>query len=230
MSAILKTENLKKDFLMGKIKVPALRGVNIEIEQGSFTAVMGASGSGKTTLLNMVGLLDAPSSGKVYVDGIDTSDLSGTQMAKMRLEKLGFIFQFFNLFLELTALENVMVPLMLAGRGDAEKRAKELLELVGLGDRLDHKPSELSGGQQQRVTIARALVNEPVLLLADEPTANLDSKTAVEVVGLFRKLNKETGVTVFMVTHEEELGRMADRIIWLRDGLIKNIGNIDKIN
>ena len=226
MSAILKTENLKKDYLMGKVKVPALREVDIEIDKGSFTAVMGASGSGKTTLLNMVGLLDAPSSGKVYVDGIDTSVLSGTHKAGMRLEKLGFIFQFFNLFLELTALENVMVPLMLAGRGDAEKKAKELLGLVGLGDRMGHKPPELSGGQQQRVTIARSLVNDPVILLADEPTANLDSKTAVEVVGLFRKLNQETKVTVFMVTHEEELGRMADRIIWLRDGLIENIEKI----
>ncbi len=230
MSAILKTENLKKDFLMGKIKVPALRGVNIEIERGSFTAVMGASGSGKTTLLNMVGLLDAPSSGKVYVDGMDTSNLNGTHKAEMRLEKLGFVFQFFNLFLELTALENVMIPLMLARRDDVEKRAKELLKLVDLADRMDHKPSELSGGQQQRVTIARSLVNEPVILLADEPTANLDSKTAVEVVELFRKLNRETGVTVFMVTHEEELGRMADSIVWLRDGLIENIENINKIN
>lgn len=219
---VIRTEDLKKIYLLGKVKVPALRGVNIEIEEGEFVALMGPSGSGKSTLLNQIGLLDFPTSGKVFIEGMDASALSERERAGLRLKKFGFIFQFFSLFMELTALENVMVPGMLAGEsvGESKSRAKELLEIVWLGDRLEHKPAELSGGQQQRVAIARALMNEPSILLADEPTANLDSVASMEIIKLFRSLNESRGITIFMVTHEEEYGKLADRIIRLKDGMI----------
>lgn len=219
---VIRTEGLKKIYLLGKVKVPALRGVNIEIEEGEFVALMGPSGSGKSTLLNQIGLLDFPTSGKVFIEGMDASALSERERAGLRLKKFGFIFQFFSLFMELTALENVMVPGMLAGEsvGESKSRAKELLEIVWLGDRLEHKPAELSGGQQQRVAIARALMNEPSILLADEPTANLDSVASMEIIKLFRSLNESRGITIFMVTHEEEYGKLADRIIRLKDGMI----------
>jgi putative ABC transport system ATP-binding protein len=219
---VIRTEDLKKIYLLGKVKVPALRGVNIEIEEGEFVALMGPSGSGKSTLLNQIGLLDFPTSGKVFIERMDASALSERERAGLRLKKFGFIFQFFSLFMELTALENVMVPGMLAGEsvGESKSRAKELLEIVWLGDRLEHKPAELSGGQQQRVAIARALMNEPSILLADEPTANLDSVASMEIIKLFRSLNENRGITIFMVTHEEEYGKLADRIIRLKDGMI----------
>ncbi|MBI4344567.1 MAG: ABC transporter ATP-binding protein [Euryarchaeota archaeon] len=219
---MLETVNLRKSYFMGKVEVPALRGVDIKVEEGEFVSLMGPSGSGKTTLLNMVGMLDVPTSGTVRITGIDTSLLSDVEKSEFRLEKLGFIFQFFNLFMELTAMENVILPMMLQGKGKEEylRKGEELLKVVGLGERMSHYPSELSGGQQQRVTIARALANEPALLLADEPTANLDSQTSIEIVDLFGRINKKEGKTIFMVTHEEELGRRADRIIRLRDGLV----------
>lgn len=220
---ILRTESLKKEYPMGKLTVKALNGVSIEIKKGEFVALMGPSGSGKTTLLNMIGLLDSPSSGEIIIDGCQISNLAEEEKTNMRLEKLGYIFQFFNLINELTAIENVSLPLLLKGvpKKEADKKAIEHLKLVGLGQRLHNKPNELSGGEQQRVAIARALTGKPVLLLADEPTANLDTKTAGEIIDLFRKLNREHGETIFMVTHEEELGRHADRIIRLRDGVVE---------
>ncbi len=221
-SVILRTEHLKKEYPMGKLTVKALNGVSIQIKKGEFVALMGPSGSGKTTLLNLIGLLDEPSAGEIFIDKCQISNLADEEKTNMRLEKLGYVFQFFNLINELTALENVGLPLLLKGvpKKDADKRAAENLKLVGLEHRLQNKPNELSGGEQQRVAIARALTGEPVLLLADEPTANLDSKTADEIIGLFRKLN-ERGETIFMVTHEEELGKKADRIIRLRDGAVE---------
>lgn len=221
MVNIIETRELRKTYLMGKVEVPALRGVDIEIEKGEFVAIMGSSGSGKSTLLNMIGMLDTPTSGKIMIDGIDISEMNENQRADFRLKKLGFIFQFFNLFMELTAFENVVVPMMIVKRKDFRERAMKLLDLVGLSDRADHKPAELSGGQQQRVAIARALANEPALLLADEPTANLDTKSSEHVMDFLTELNK-SGQTIVMVTHEPELGKRADRVIWLRDGMLKN--------
>ncbi|MFZ3077518.1 MAG: ABC transporter ATP-binding protein [Candidatus Aenigmatarchaeota archaeon] len=220
---ILRTESLKKEYPMGKLTVKALDGISIEIKEGEFVALMGPSGSGKTTLLNLIGLLDEPSSGEIIIDKCQMSNLAEEEKTNMRLEKLGYIFQFFNLINELTAVENVSLPLLLKGvpKKEAEAKAAEHLKLVGLGHRLHNKPNELSGGEQQRVAIARALTGEPVLLLADEPTANLDSKTAEEIIGLFRKLNTEHDKTIFMVTHEPELGKRADRIIRLRDGVVE---------
>lgn len=221
MANIIETTDLRKVYLMGNVEVPALKGVDITIQKGEFIAIMGSSGSGKSTLLNMIGMLDTPTSGKVIIEGVDVSEMDENQRADFRLNKLGFIFQFFNLFLELTALENVALPMQIVRRKDFEKRAMKLLDLVGLYDRANHKPAELSGGQQQRVAIARSLANEPALLLADEPTANLDTKSSEQIINLLKHLHK-SGQTIVMVTHEPELGRQADRIIWLRDGMIKN--------
>ncbi len=221
MVNIIETEDLIKTYLMGKVEVPALKGVDITIQKGEFVAIMGSSGSGKSTLLNMIGMLDTPTSGKVIIEGVDVSEIDENQRADFRLNKLGFIFQFFNLFMELTALENVALPMQIVRRKDFQESAMKLLDMVGLYDRANHKPSELSGGQQQRVAIARSLANEPALLLADEPTANLDTKSSEQIINLLKDLNK-SGQTIVMVTHEPELGRRADRIIWLRDGMIKN--------
>ncbi|NJD54690.1 MAG: ABC transporter ATP-binding protein [Candidatus Methanoperedens sp.] len=221
MVNIIETRDLSKTYLMGKVEVPVLRGVNIAIEKGEFVAIMGSSGSGKSTLLNMIGMLDAPTAGRILIEETDVSEMNEDQRADFRLKKLGFIFQLFNLFMELTALENVAFPLLIVKRKDFEERAMRLLDLVGLSDRAGHKPSELSGGQQQRVAIARALANEPALLLADEPTANLDTKSSEQVINLLIELNK-SGQTIVMVTHEPELGKRADRIIWLKDGMVKN--------
>ncbi|HEY9247036.1 MAG TPA: ABC transporter ATP-binding protein, partial [Candidatus Methanoperedens sp.] len=186
-------------------------------------AVMGPSGSGKTTFLNHVGMLDVPTSGEIYLERKDVTKMNGDERAEYRLKHLGFVFQFFNLFNELTALENVMFPMMLNKQSGYKERARELLEHVGLGDRLHHLPSEISGGQQQRVTIARALANNPTILLADEPTGNLDSKSSKEIIELFRKLNLENGQTIVMVTHSQEIGEMADKILYFRDGIIEKV-------
>ena len=216
----IRTEALKKTYLMGKIKVAALRGVDLTVDTGEFVALMGPSGSGKSTMLNQLGLLDTPSSGSIFIDNVNTSKMNEKKRVELRLKKFGFIFQFFSLFMELSTIENVMLPMMLSGEPPREckKRALELLDIVELGDRVKHMPSELSGGQQQRVAIARSLMNRPKLIFADEPTANLDSKASLEIINLFKRLNKETGVTIVMVTHEEELGKLAERIIRLRDG------------
>ncbi|MCZ7400794.1 MAG: ABC transporter ATP-binding protein [Candidatus Methanoperedens sp.] len=209
--------NLTKIYYMGKVEVPALRGIDLKIEQGEFVALMGPSGSGKSTLLNMIGLLDTPTSGGIVVDGIDVSSLDHNQRADFRLRKMGFVFQFFSLLMELNAIENVALPMMMDERKD--DRAASLLDLVGIGERADHYPNELSGGQQQRVAIARALANEPAILLADEPTANLDTESSNQIVELFRELNRK-GQTIIMVTHEPELGEKADRIIRIKDGRV----------
>lgn len=213
--------NLKKTYTLGKIKVNALNGISVSIKKGEFVAIMGPSGSGKTTFLNLVGMLDAPTSGEIYLDGKDVAKMNNDERAEYRLKHLGFIFQFFNLFNELTAIENVTFPMMLNRLPQYKERAMEQLKLVGLEDRLNHLPSELSGGQQQRVTIARALANSPKILLADEPTGNLDTKSSKEIIELFRKLNLENMQTILMVTHNPEIGAMADRILYFRDGLIE---------
>lgn len=219
---MIRTDNLKKIYMPGKVEVKALNGVDTSIEQGEFIAIMGPSGGGKSTFLNLVGMLDTPTSGEIYIDGINVTKMNGSTRAEYRLKHIGFVFQFFNLFNELTAVENVMFPMMLNKQSNYKDRAKELLGLVGLGDRLNHLPSELSGGQQQRVTIARSLANDPKILLADEPTGNLDTKSSIEIIELFRKLNKERGQTIVMVTHSPEIGGMADRVIHFRDGKIEN--------
>lgn len=215
--------DLKKIYLLGKVEVPALRGISIDIKEGGFVAIMGPSGSGKTTLTNIIGMIDTITSGKVYIAGIDISEMSDNEKSDFRLKNIGFIFQFFNLFMELTVLENVMLPGMMLGLSnkESEERAKKLLEMVELGHRLNHKPSEISGGEQQRVTIARALMNKPAILLADEPTGNLDSETSLKVMNLLKKINKEQKQTIVMITHEEYLAKFAKRTIKLRDGLIQ---------
>lgn len=222
MGDVICVKNLYRSFMMGNIEVNALRGIDLSIEEGEFVAIMGASGSGKTTLLNQIGLLDTPTKGEVYIDGVNTTKLDEEKLCEFRLKKIGFVFQFFNLFNELSALENVMVPSMLAGNRSipSKQRAISLLTQVGLEQRKDHYPSELSGGQQQRVAIARALMNDPPILLTDEPTANLDSSTSKEIIELFKHMNREIGKTVIMVTHEENFGRMAGRVIRLKDGVI----------
>jgi putative ABC transport system ATP-binding protein len=215
---LIELRDIRKIYYMGKIEVPALRGVDLNIGRGEFVALMGPSGSGKSTLLNMMGLLDAPTSGSIFIDGADVSSLNENERADFRLRKLGFVFQFFSLLMELSALENVALPMIMDNR--KYDRAASLLELVGLGDRANHTPNELSGGQQQRVAIARALANEPAILLADEPTANLDTESSNQIVELFRELNEQRGQTIVMVTHEPDLGEKADRIIRLKDGRV----------
>jgi putative ABC transport system ATP-binding protein len=210
---------------MGKVIVPALRGISFDVEESEFLAVLGPSGSGKSTLLHIIGCLDRPDEGEILFEGINILSLTDDGLAELRLKKIGFVFQFFNLLPRLTALENVKIPLTLAGISDkeADERARNLLELVGLGKRLNHKPSELSGGEQQRVAIARALINNPKLVLADEPTGNLDTKSGWEIVSLMRKLNEELGQTFIVVTHDPQIAEAADRIIYLKDGLIEGI-------
>jgi putative ABC transport system ATP-binding protein len=214
---LIRIENLRKIYYMGKVEVQALRGIDIMIKKGEFVALMGPSGSGKSTLLNMIGLLDTPTSGGIVIDNIEVSTLDDNERADFRLRKMGFVFQFFSLLKELNSLENVALPMIMDKR--KYDRAASLLELVGIGDRADHSPSELSGGQQQRVAIARALANEPAIILADEPTANLDTESSNQIVELFRELN-EKGQTIVMVTHEPELGEKADRIIRIKDGKV----------
>ena len=214
---MIELEGIKKAYNMGNVEVSALRGVDMRVDAGEFVAIMGPSGSGKSTLLNMIGLLDAPTSGNIVIDGVDVSSLDENDRSDFRLKKLGFVFQFFSLLMELNALENVALPMMMDGR--KYERAAVLLELVGIGSRVSHRPNELSGGQQQRVAIARALANEPVILLADEPTANLDTISGNQIVDLFRELN-DKGQTIVMVTHEPELGEKADRIVHIKDGKV----------
>lgn len=230
---LIDARNLERVYSNGIVKTYALRNISLTIKEGEFVAIMGPSGSGKSTLLHQLGLLDIPTKGEIYIDGYDVINLSDYERTKFRLEKLGYVFQSYNLIPELNALENVYITPMARGIKKKEyiKNAKEVLKQVGLGDRMDHYPSELSGGQQQRVSIARALVNKPKILFADEPTANLDSDSSDDIVKLFRKLNKELGQTVVMVTHEENEGLKADRIIWLKDGKLdpeKNTHNKKK--
>ncbi len=219
---VIELEDVSKIYRMGHVRVWALKNVSLKINKGEYVAVLGPSGSGKSTLLHMMGILDVPTSGKIYVDGKEVSQLSEDERARIRGKKIGFVFQLFNLIPSLNALENVAIPMMIYGVGkkEREERARELLEKMGLGERLTHKPSELSGGQRQRVAIARALANQPDVILADEPTGNLDSKSGHEVVETFTKLNKE-GKTVVVVTHDEDIAKHAKRIIRIKDGEVK---------
>ena len=222
-STIVKASDLRKTYLLGKVTVEALRGVNLTVEEGDFFSILGPSGSGKSTLMNLIGALDKPTSGTLEVNGADISKLNDNQLADLR-RSIGFVFQFFNLIPRLTALDNVELPMSIANikKSERKKRAEELLETVGLKERLNHKPSELSGGQQQRVAIARALANHPRFLLLDEPTGNIDSKTAEEVIDLLRKLNSD-GVTIIMVTHDQRLAREAKKTAQMLDGVITSI-------
>ena len=220
--AIIKLDNVWKTYEMGEVKVNALQGVNLEIKKGEFVAIMGPSGSGKSTAVNMVGSLDIPTKGKVYLEGHDISKLSESKLAQLRGRKIGFIFQQFNLINTLTALENVALPMVFQDtpREERIKKATRILEKIGLGDRMGHRPTELSGGQQQRVAIARALANEPDVILADEPTGNLDSTTGETVMGFLEELNKKDGKTIVMVTHDLNIAHHAHRIEFLKDGQI----------
>jgi putative ABC transport system ATP-binding protein len=220
VSTVVEATNLKKTYMLGKVPVEALRGINLKVEKGEFLAVLGPSGSGKSTLLNLIGALDKPTSGSLFIDSIDVSKLNAKQLADLRL-KVGFVFQFFNLIPRFTAIDNVELSMSIAGKNREERKrlAAELLETVGLKDRMKHKPAELSGGQQQRVAIARALANNPRFLLLDEPTGNIDSKTAYEVMGIIKGLN-EKGVTIIMVTHDQRLAREAGRTVQMLDGKI----------
>ena len=218
---LIEFQNIAKVYAMGDVEVHALRGVSLTIEQGDFAAIMGASGSGKSTLMNIIGLLDRPTGGAYLLEGEDVSRLSTERLAEVRNRTIGFVFQSFNLLSRTTALENVELPLLYAGAGGAERRrrAAASLERVGLGSRSDHHPNQMSGGQQQRVAIARALVTEPRVILADEPTGNLDSRTSVEVMQLFQELGR-SGITVVLVTHEPDISRYASRVIQMRDGRV----------
>jgi putative ABC transport system ATP-binding protein len=222
MGALITLDKVSKTYRTGDIEVHAVRGVSLNIGAGEFVAIMGASGSGKSTLMNILGCLDRSTSGRYMLDGVEVSELDRDQLADLRNRKLGFVFQGFHLLSRTSALENVELPMQYA-RGltttQQRERALRALDLVGLADRADHHPNQLSGGQQQRVAIARALVNEPVLLLADEPTGNLDSRTSVEIMGVFQRLNAQ-GITILMVTHEPDISRHAKRTIVMRDGLI----------
>lgn len=216
--AVIDIREITKTYQMGDIEVHALSGVSLQIYEGEFVSIMGPSGSGKSTLMNILGALDQPSTGKFYLDGVDVGELEESRLAQVRNKKIGFVFQSFNLLKRTTALRQVELPLIYAGVAGRTKRAKTALEAVGLGGRLDHLPSELSGGQQQRVAIARALVNEPAMILADEPTGNLDSRSGSEVLQIFQSLNREQGITVVFVTHDAWIARHTDRVIMLRDG------------
>ena len=222
MSELIRVEELHKIYFMGDVEVPALRGINLTIAHGEFVAVMGSSGSGKSTFMNILGCLDRPSAGRYFLEGQEVGSLSADEWAHIRNKRIGFVFQGFNLLSRTSALENVELPMMYNGFASQERhrRAIEVLTLVGLGNRLDHTPNQLSGGQQQRVAIARALVNRPPLVLADEPTGNLDSVTSNEIMGLFQQLNRDQRISVILVTHESDIAAHARRQIVFRDGVV----------
>lgn len=215
--------NIKRDFILGNETVYVLKGINLEINKGEYVALMGPSGSGKSTLMNLLGCLDTPTSGQYILNGKDVSQMHDDELAEIRNKEIGFVFQTFNLLPRTTALANVALPMVYAGYSKSERneRATEVLKQVNLGDRMDHQPNQLSGGQRQRVAIARAMVNKPSIILADEPTGNLDSKTSVEIMTLFDEIHKN-GNTVILVTHEEEIAAYAHRVIRLRDGIIES--------
>ena len=222
MNEVIRVQDLQKVYRMGDVEVPALRGINLTIERGEFVAVMGSSGSGKSTFMNIIGCLDRPTGGNYWLEGEEVAALSADDWAHIRNKRIGFVFQGFNLLSRTTALENVELPMMYNGFAGKERhrRAVEVLDLVGLGARHDHTPNRLSGGQQQRVAIARALVNKPSLILADEPTGNLDSATSSEIMGLFQDLNSDQGITIVLVTHEADIAEHAKRQIIFRDGAV----------
>jgi putative ABC transport system ATP-binding protein len=229
---VVKTEDVVKEYRMGTNVVRALDGINIEIARGEYISLMGPSGSGKSTLFNMIGALDGPTGGRVYIDGQDMSQLSRSQIAWFRCHRVGYIFQSYNLLPVMSALENVTLPMIFAGLSTRErsKKGENLLNLVGLGDRIHHRPDELSGGQRQRVAIARAFANDPTIILADEPTANLDTITGREIIDLIRDLNRGKGVTVISATHDLKMLDVSDRIVDIRDGLVERIRNRDEID
>lgn len=223
---VIDTEDLARYYQIGGTTVKALDGVSIKIARGEYVSIVGPSGSGKTTLFNLIGGIDKPTRGKVYIDGVDIARLDAYELAWLRCRKIGYIFQTFNLIPVLTALENVELPMIFAGLSKEErtKKSKELLDIVGLSDRLHHKPGELSAGQQQRVAIARALANDPTIILADEPTGNLDLHTGHEIIDLLKKLNNERNVTIIAATHDMKMVDVSDKIIWIRDGKVEKIG------
>lgn len=220
---VISVRDVTKIYRMGEVEVPALGGIDVDIWPGEMTSIMGPSGSGKSTLMNIIGCLDVPTSGTYFLDGVDVSRLKDDELADIRCRKIGFVFQSFNLLARTTALANVELPLIYSGVSGRQRRrrAEESLRLVGLGERMHHKPNELSGGQQQRVAIARALINEPAMILADEPTGNLDTKTSVEIMELFQRLNVERGITIVFVTHNAETADYCHRVIFVRDGLVE---------
>ena len=223
-NTVIAAQDLVKTYVVGDHQVKALRGINLEVPRGEFLAVTGASGSGKSTFMHIVGCLDRPTSGKYFLDGQDVSKMTKNDLAGVRNKKIGFVFQGFNLLSRTTALDNVELPMLYGGSTmktkDRHARAKEMLTAVGLGERLAHYPNQLSGGQQQRVAIARALINNPSILLADEPTGNLDSRTSIEVMGLFQRLNIERGITIVLITHEMDIAEYGTRTVAFRDGRV----------
>jgi putative ABC transport system ATP-binding protein len=230
--ALIRIVDLRKSYALGDLTVHALRGVGLDIRKGEFLAIVGASGSGKSTLMNIFGLLDRPTSGSYFLDGEDVSGFDRDRRADLRSRKIGFVFQNFSLLPRTTALENVELPLLYGGRGrtprERHARSLELLNAVGLGDRAHHTPNQLSGGQQQRVAIARALVNEPELILADEPTGNLDSRTSVEIMEILQRLNRDRGITVVLITHEHDIAEYATRVVTVRDGRVQSDSPVEE--
>ena len=229
---VVRTVGVEKNFMLGRIELKVLKGIDLEINQGEYISIMGPSGSGKTTLFNMIGGLDKPSNGRVYIDEVDVAQLDAFELAWLRCRKIGYIFQTFNLIPVMTALENVTLPMIFAGTSHDESvdKGRQLLELVGLGERIQHKPFELSGGQQQRVAIARAFANSPAIILADEPTGNLDLKTGKEIIGLLKEMNRKQGVSVITATHDLKMLDISDRVIWIRDGQVERIENRADLN
>jgi putative ABC transport system ATP-binding protein len=230
--SIVRVTDVTKVFKLGKIDVHALKGIDLEITKGDYISIMGPSGSGKSTLFNMIGGLDKPSGGKVFIDEVNIAQLDAYELAWLRCRKIGYIFQTFNIIQVMTALENVTLPMIFAGFNNdaAVEKGMELLELVGLGDRYSHKPFELSGGQQQRVAVARALANDPAIILADEPTGNLDLTTGEEIIALLKRLSQERGVTVISATHDFKMLNVSDRVIWIRDGRVDKIENREELS
>ena len=222
--SIIEIENLHKHYELGGETIKALDGVDLKLIRGDYISIVGPSGSGKTTLFNMIGGLDRPTRGKIYIDGIDLAELDAYELAWLRCHKVGYIFQTFNLIPVMTALENVVLPMIFSGvpRVDRREKATKILERVGLGERMNHKPNELSAGQQQRVALARALANDPSIILADEPTGNLDSQTGLKIIALFRNLNREKGITIISATHDLKIIDVSDYIIWMRDGKVED--------
>ncbi len=220
MANLIEVRDLTKSYTMGDLEVQALRGVTLTIAEGEMVAIMGPSGSGKSTLMNIIGCLDQPSGGSYLLDGVDVGALSDNQLAAIRNQKIGFVFQQYMLLQRTSALRNVELPILYGGKGDRKLQAEAALRAVGMGERMHHKPNELSGGQQQRVAIARALVNRPRIIMADEPTGALDSRTGEEIMGIFQRLNREQGITVILVTHDSEVAQHARRVISVRDGAV----------
>lgn len=230
MDTVIRVEGLRKTYIMGTTQVHALQGIDLNIDRNEYVALMGPSGSGKSTLMNLIGCLDSPTSGDYWLSGTNVSTMTDGELAEVRNKEIGFVFQTFNLLPRMTALDNVALPLVYGGMSKSQRtdRAQEVLEAVGLGDRVDHKPNELSGGQRQRVAIARALVNNPSIILADEPTGNLDTKTSIEIMGIFEEIHKN-GNTVILVTHEPDISEHAHRIVRLRDGLVETDVRNEKV-